>query len=213
MEYDFVVAPGADPNQIRLSFADDIRRGSAYVPALIGSAVLGKPVGDHRDNPTDNPTGDHAGSPLQIDDNGDLVLATGGGDVRMKKPIIYQEIAGVRVPVSGGYRLLSPPPAGEGRGGGNQGAPASSATPTVSFQIAAYDRTRPLIIDPILVYSTYLGGLGGGVEDDAHGIAVDATGAAYVTGYTYSTNFPTASPLQGANAGGVRCLCDEDCRV
>src|SRR5207245_2379502 len=51
-----------------------------------------------------------------------------------------------------------------------------------------------------LVYSTYLGG---GGSDDGIGIAVDAAGAAYVTGDTTSTNFPTASPLQAANGGGA----------
>ncbi len=64
----------------------------------------------------------------------------------------------------------------------------------VGFQVAAYDQTRPLVIDPVLVYSTYLGGLG---EDNGSGIAVDATGI-YVTGLTVSPDFPTAgSPYQG----------------
>jgi hypothetical protein len=187
MEYDFVVAPGADPNQIRLD---------------VGATAVGVQ--------TDR-------SPVQIADNGDLVVATGGGDVRMKKPILYQEISGVRVPVDGGYRLHALPskaprrhsgagrnPEGVEAGGDgfrietfrNDGQ-AGIADPlqarhsgegrnpvTVSFQIAAYDRTRPLIIDPVLVYSTYLGG---GRNDYGYDIAVDATGAAYVTESTMSS--------------------------
>ena len=54
-----------------------------------------------------------------------------------------------------------------------------------------------------LVYSTYLGGSD---DDYGYGIAVDAAGAAYVTGYTYSTNFPTQQAFQGTMAGDVRCL-------
>src|SRR5204862_226070 len=56
----------------------------------------------------------------------------------------------------------------------------------VGFQVAAYDQSRPLVIDPTLVYATYLGGSGG---DMGHGIAVDAAGAAYVTGFTGSADF------------------------
>src|SRR5205823_2936449 len=58
---------------------------------------------------------------------------------------------------------------------------------------------RPLVIDPTLVYSTYLGGSG---DDVGFGIAVDGAGSAYVTGYTSSTNFPTQSPFQSVYGGG-----------
>src|SRR5205823_6095538 len=58
----------------------------------------------------------------------------------------------------------------------------------VGFRVGAYDASRPLVIDPVLAYSTYLGGIG---LDDGSGIAVDGSGSAYVTGETQSANFPT----------------------
>jgi hypothetical protein len=123
------------------------------------------------------------GSPLQIDDNGDLVLQTAGSEVRLQKPLIYQEINGVKQPISGGYVLLSP-----------------QSSSLITFEVAAYDTSKPLVIDPImLIYSTYLGG--SGTEGNASGvsgdgsidIAVDAAGHAYVTGTTFSPDFPTTS--------------------
>ena len=74
----------------------------------------------------------------------------------------------------------------------------------VSFEIASYDRTLPLIIDPVLSYSTYLGGSD---MDYGNGIAVDASGNAYVTGYTASLDFPLVNPAQGSPGGGT---CSED---
>jgi len=100
--------------------------------------------------------------------------------VVQRAPIIYQEIDGARRTISGRYVL-------EGK-------------TQVGFQVAAYDRTKPLVIDPVLVYSTYLGGTGG---ESAHGIAVDGTGNAYVTGSTRSSDFPVVNPLQPALRGSV----------
>jgi hypothetical protein len=110
---------------------------------------------------------------LRLSPEGDLMLGTGGGDVVQNAPVIYQDVNGVRRGVTGRYVLQ----------GGN----------TFAFQVGAYDRTRPLVIDPVLVYSTYLGG---SLEDVAYGIGVDGAGNAYVAGHTYSTDFPTANPLQ-----------------
>jgi hypothetical protein len=78
---------------------------------------------------------------MRIADNGDLVLATDGGDVRMKKPILYQEIAGVRVPVSGGYRLR-PLPRGEGRGEGKHARPPVPHPPSPSKSPPTTARAR-----------------------------------------------------------------------
>ena len=118
---------------------------------------------------------------LRIDPGGDLVVSLGGSEVRLKMPLIYQEAGGRRESVPGRFRL--------DRGG------------AAGFELGRYDKSRPLVIDPLLVYSTYLGGTG---ADVANGIAVDSSGSAYVTGTTHSANFPTASttPLQ-AKLGGV----------
>jgi len=96
----------------------------------------------------------------------------------MPRPQIYQERDGVRQAIACGYLLKGPR--------------------RVGFQVGSYDPTRPLVIDPILSYSTYLGGSDNEFGD---GIAVDKAGSAYVTGETGSMDFPTAHPLQGTLGG------------
>ena len=149
LEYDFVVAPGADPTAIRLAFA--------------------------------------GAENIEMDAHGDLVLHAPGGHVRLHKPLVYQEVDGVKQVISGNYILLEP----------ETPAPRSPS-PRVGFQVAAYDMSKPLIIDPVLSYSTYLGGSS---DDRGIGIAVDAAGNAYVTGVTASANFPTAIPFQATLRG------------
>ena len=117
---------------------------------------------------------------LRIDAQGDLVLDTSGGEIRQHKPLVYQEVDGARREIAGTYVLKS--------------------QRQVGFEVAAYDAGKPLIIDPVLVYSTYLGGSS---DEFPRGFAVDASGNAYVTGSTLSTDFPTASPIQASNAGGA----------
>ena len=142
LEYDFIVAPGADPRRIAfdVSGAKRIRR----------------------------------------DAQGDLVLRmkTGEDEIRWHKPVVYQEKDGARQLVAARYAIMD--------------------TNRVGFEVAKYDASRPLYIDP-LIYSTYLGGSGG---DLANGIAVDSAGNAYVVGFTCSTDFPTMNPLQPSYAGG-----------
>jgi len=146
LEFDLVVAPGADPRRIVLDVdgADAARR----------------------------------------DPDGNLVLATAGGDFRLVRPSIYQESTGGRREIAGEYVVLP--------GGGRRRR--------VALSLGAYDSSRPLVIDPELRYSTYLGGTD---DDVASGIAVDAAGNAYVTGSTASPAFPGvgSGSLQPTNAG------------
>ncbi|MGA8144868.1 MAG: SBBP repeat-containing protein [Candidatus Acidiferrales bacterium] len=132
LEYDFVVAPGADPKAVTLK-VDGARK-------------------------------------LAINSQGDLVLSIPDGKVEFKKPVIYQMSGGERREIAGNYAL----------GSGNR----------VSFAVSEYDRTLPLVIDPILNYSTYLGGSG---DETGFDIAVDALGDAFITGSTSSNDFPNIS--------------------
>jgi hypothetical protein len=148
LEHDFVVSPHANPSKIVLS--------------LTG-------IKD-----------------VQIDPaTGDLIASTGTagakGDLRLIKPTAYQLLGGHRTAVAVQYQLLAD----------NQ----------IAFVVGHYDRSAPLTIDPVLVYSTYLGGSGlNGNGDQGNGIAVDSAGNAYVVGTTYSTNFPvTGAAFQSQN--------------
>ena len=143
LEYDLVLAPGADPRQIELNF-DGAKR-------------------------------------LRLDADGDVILSIGGGEVIEHKPVIYQDIGGIRRRVRGGYALRN----------GH----------TVGFALAGYDGHHSLTIDPSLLYSTYLGGSG---SDASFGIALDSAGDAYLTGITNSRDFPTtAGAFQTTYGGGV----------
>jgi len=106
------------------------------------------------------------------------VLTLSAGRVEWRRPVIYQEAGGRRQQIEGGYRL--------------------QAKNEVGFWMGPYDAAKPLVIDPVLVYSTYLGGSGDDNFDGlvfpgslAGGIATDSSGNVYVTGVTLSTDFPT----------------------
>ena len=133
IEYDLVVAPGADPSKIQFEI-----KGA---------------------------------DKLNVDEQGDLVLTKASSNLHFKNPVVYQESAGVRTRLDGGYAM-------------------KDAT-HVQFNLAPHDSSKALVIDPVLVYSTYLGGR---ADDNVFGIAVDSTGSAYVSGQTLSSDFPLADP-------------------
>lgn len=122
---------------------------------------------------------------INVADNGDLEVILAEGRLVEQKPFIYQEIGGKRVEVQGSYRIIS----GQGEGHASYG-----------FNVASYDRTRELVIDPVLDYSTYIGG---SASDFARDITVDSTGAVYITGWTLSSDFPVLGPLQRFYGGGL----------
>lgn len=129
LEYDLVIAAGAELSQIRIAFDGPDR--------------------------------------VDIDQDGNLRLNVGSEMIQFQKPVIYQLIEGKKKIVDGRYIRL--------------------AEKEFGFEVASYDKNAPLIVDPVLNYSTYLGGTS---DDVGTAIAVDAAGNAYITGYTYSSNFP-----------------------
>jgi uncharacterized repeat protein (TIGR02543 family) len=156
LEYDFVVAPGANPQQIAL----DIQGARE----------------------------------LQINAAGDLVAQTEVGEVLLRKPVAYQWAS---------RKQPSPPNGSEGKHfldaryrlrGKNR----------IVFEASAYDPSKPLIIDPVLTYSTFLGG---GAEDIASNIDLDPNGNAYVTGGTFSADFPVTSGVPQPAFGGAAVKC------
>jgi hypothetical protein len=197
LEYDFIVAPNADPNKIRLDL-DGV-------------------------------------SKVISNDDGSLTLRTSVGDIRQGKPLIYQDIDGVRHILPGRYTVK----------GRHQ----------IGFEVASYDKSKPLVIDPVIMFATYFGGagieegsavaidingnayitgitdsaelsgvggrnvfvakfnaagsareylsvFGGDGDDEGQSIAVDSSGSAYVTGQTDSRNFAVANSLQAQYGGG-----------
>ncbi len=123
---------------------------------------------------------------LKVTDTGKLEIVLKECSIFQNKPYIYQLIAGKRQEVEGKFILM---PADK------QGKPLCYA-----FEITPYNKNYPLIIDPVLVYSTYLGGSG---REQAFDVAVDSAGNAYVTGFTSSLNFPvTPAVYQSVNTGG-----------
>ena len=126
---------------------------------------------------------------LALDRRGNLLIRTSLGVLTDTRSLSYQLIGGKRMPVESRFVL----------------GPADS----YSFTVGRYDARRPLVIDPGLVYSTYLGGSQLFGEDQGLGIAVDPTGSAYVTGSTGSTDFPTTpGAFDTTYSGGFNVIAD-----
>lgn len=146
LEYDFVVAPGANPGIIKMNF--------------------------------------QGAKSLELDKQGNLVLNLKEGQMTFNAPLLYQKTGDARQPVYGRFVLA----------GNNQ----------VCFKVGDYDKSKELVIDPTLKYSTYLGTT---VEDRALAIAVDAAGNVYMTGKTATVadKFPgtASSSIQNTNGGGA----------
>jgi hypothetical protein len=138
LEYDFVVAPNADPAKIALSFN---------------------------------------GATPHIDTAGDLILSGKGHQTSFHAPVVYQLAGKDRIPVTGAYALK------DGR---------------VTFTLGAYDRSKALVIDPVLTYATFLGG---SQLDEGMGIGTDSAGNTYIGGDTESYDFPVLNALKGTNTG------------
>lgn len=111
---------------------------------------------------------------LEVNAAGDLVVHVGGGSVEQHKPVVYQEQNGRRVEVAGNFVMKDPF--------------------TVGFQLAAYDHSRDLVVDPVLGWGAYLGG---NDDDLCSKVVGDSSGNIYVTGGTISSNFPEANSPHG----------------
>jgi hypothetical protein len=143
LEYDFIVAPGADPKGIKFKI--------------------------------------QGADKFELNGRGDLVLKIDSGGILQNKPLVHQEVNGNQKTISSHYVL--------------------KGKHEVGFEVAMYDVSKPLVIDPVLSYSTYLGGSD---FDAGLGIAVDSVRASYVAGFTESLDFPTRHPVQPSFGAGNR---------
>ena len=116
---------------------------------------------------------------VTTNDAGELVVTTPWGNVIERRPVVYQMCDGKRVLLDARYLLTDDNTFG-------------------FFPGEDYNPTLALVIDPVLTYSTYLGG---SLSDYCRAVAVDLSGAAYVTGYTASTDFPTDNAYQETSGG------------
>lgn len=117
-------------------------------------------------------------SAVRIDAKGDLVLHTAAGPLRQRHPVLYQERGGKRVPVAGRY--------------------VRRDSKTFGIDVDAYDRTRTLVIDPVIAFSSYLGG---SQSEYSYSVAVGPDEMVFVAGWTRSANFPVpGTPFDGTYA-------------
>ncbi len=123
----------------------------------------------------------HGAESLTLGENGELIIKVANGEIIEQPPVVYQIIEGRQVNIDCNYLI--------------------SADNTFSFSVDdRYNPAHELVIDPILVYSTYLGGSG---SDFGFGIAVDTSGAAYIAGVTSSADFPTLNPYEPTYLGAT----------
>jgi hypothetical protein len=184
LEYDLVVRPGADPNSIQLAIASFEQEGrqSAIVnrksPITEGQSAIDNRKSSIR-------------APLHVNATGDLVVGTDGGELIFHKPVVYQPQESRQWSVVSRQLHSTTDKGQRTKDGGKDyvdGRYVVRNDQSVAFQVVSYDPAKPLVIDPVLAYSTYLGGNG---SDVGLSITVDASGNAYVLGYTNSSNFPT----------------------
>jgi hypothetical protein len=129
----------------------------------------------------------------RIDEEGNLLIETDFGELMHKKPVSYQPVGAAPCgrPLPNSHE--------EGKGIAVNVTFKRIAENTYGFEVGTYDKSRELVIDPVvLAYSTYLGGA---LTDRGYAVTVDARGNTYVTGDTSSPDFPTRSQYQGAQFG------------
>lgn len=152
LEYDLIVQPTARPSDIGIVFS-----GSGCTPKI------------------------------HLDLHGDLTVRTLDGEVRMHRPVVYQRGRNNEEVRIRAHYVIS------------QGAERSiKKNQEVAVRVGDYDRSKPLIVDPVVTFSTFLGGT---QSDTAKAVAVDSTGNVYVVGGTFSTDFPTSNPIQATMHG------------
>lgn len=119
------------------------------------------------------------GGELLIDDRGNLIVHQATRSLAQQAPVLYQEVNGRRREVRGNWTILAPG--------------------LVGFQVGPYDNALPLVIDPVVLFSTYLGG---SADDEIRDVAIDRSGYIYLTGYTRSLDFPIRAGLEPSYEGG-----------
>jgi hypothetical protein len=115
----------------------------------------------------------HGADEVIIDPDGSLVIRTGRGTLRESRPEVFQDYPEGRTAIPAAFRKVD--------------------DKTVGFHLGSWDPSRPLVIDPELTYSSFLGGQ---MLEAVQGVAVDANGNTYVTGWTESPGFPSRNAIR-----------------